>query len=78
MGMSRGACDNMGKEGMMSNVERLAYTKVEVARMLGISVQTVNRMIARGEIPVIRAGKRILIPRDFVENFVNKWREGRR
>ena len=63
---------------MMSNVERLAYTKVEVARMLGISVQTVNRMIARGEIPVIRAGKRVLIPRDFLEETLKKWREGRR
>ncbi|MER3426321.1 MAG: DNA-binding protein [Thermoleophilia bacterium] len=59
-------------------MERLTLTKAEVAKALGISVQTVNRMIARGEIPVIRAGKRVLIPRDFLEETLKKWREGRR
>ena len=43
--------------------EALALSKPEAARMLGVSVRTVDRLIALRELPVRRLGRRVLIPR---------------
>ena len=51
----------------MSILERvpevLALSKLDAARMLGVSVRTVDRLIALKQLPVRRLGRRVLIPR---------------
>ncbi len=44
--------------------EALALSKVETARMLGVSIRTVDRLIAMKQLPVRRLGRRVLIPRN--------------
>jgi excisionase family DNA binding protein len=43
--------------------DALALSKVEAARMLGVSLRTVDRLIALKQLPVRRLGRRVLIPR---------------
>ena len=46
------------------SVERATLTVEETAVMLGISRNTAFRAVQKGEIPSVRIGRRILIPRD--------------
>ena len=48
---------------MQENLERIVYTVDEAAQILGISRPTAFQGVERGEIPHIRVGKRILIPK---------------
>jgi excisionase family DNA binding protein len=50
--------------------EALALSKVEAAQMLGVSVRTVDRLIALKELPVRRLGRRVLIPRNGLQNLL--------
>jgi excisionase family DNA binding protein len=43
--------------------ERLTYTVLEVGRLLGISRGAAYEGVASGEIPSIRIGRRLLVPR---------------
>ena len=45
------------------NTERLTLTVQEAAEMLGLSRNSAYQGIATGEIPHVKVGKRILIPR---------------
>jgi excisionase family DNA binding protein len=42
--------------------EALAMSKSEAARMLGVSLRTIDRLIAMKHLPVRRLGRRVLIP----------------
>jgi excisionase family DNA binding protein len=46
-----------------SSVERIAIPLAEAARLLGVHPMTLRRVIYRGELPVIRLGRKLLIPR---------------
>jgi excisionase family DNA binding protein len=48
----------------------IALSKREAARMLGISIRTIDRLIALKELPVRRLGRRVLIPRASLESFI--------
>lgn len=48
---------------MAENLERIVYTVDEAAKILGISRPTAFQGVERGEIPHIRVGRRILIPK---------------
>jgi excisionase family DNA binding protein len=50
--------------------EVLAMSKVEAAQMLGVSVRTVDRLIALKELPVRRLGRRVLIPRTSLQTLL--------
>jgi excisionase family DNA binding protein len=50
--------------------EVLAMSKAEAARMLGISLRTVDRLIAAKHLPVRRLGRRVLIPRNGLQNLL--------
>ena len=50
--------------------EALAMSKVEAAQMLGVSVRTVDRLIALKELPVRRLGRRVLIPRNSLQTLL--------
>jgi excisionase family DNA binding protein len=46
-----------------SSNERLVYTVTEAGELLGISRAFAYELVARGELPVIRLGRRLLVPR---------------
>ena len=46
-----------------SPTERLLYSKVEAAKLLSISVRSLEYLIAAGMIRVVRKGRRVLLPR---------------
>jgi excisionase family DNA binding protein len=48
----------------------LALSKLEAARMLGVSIRTVDRLIALKHLPVRRLGRRVLIPRNSLQNLL--------
>ena len=50
--------------------EALALSKLEAARMLGVSLRTVDRLIALKHLPVRRLGRRVLIPRNSLHNLL--------
>ena len=43
--------------------ERLVYTVAEAGELLGISRAFAYELVARGELPVIRLGRRCLVPK---------------
>ena len=47
--------------------EKLTLTVDETARCLGIGRNSAYEAIARGEIPVIKVGKRLLVPKAALE-----------
>jgi len=47
--------------------ERLTLTVEEAARLLGISRNSAYEAARRGELPAIRLGRRILVPRSRLE-----------
>lgn len=51
--------------------ERLAFTISETARALGISRDAAYQAAARGELPTIRLGGRILVSRDALERLLS-------
>ncbi|MCC7080426.1 MAG: helix-turn-helix domain-containing protein [Burkholderiales bacterium] len=51
--------------------ERLAYTLREAAEKLGgISVRSIQRLVASGALPVVRVLRRVLVPADALRAFV--------
>lgn len=48
----------------------VALSKQEAAHMLGVSLRTIDRLIALKELPVRRLGRRVLIPRTSLESFL--------
>lgn len=53
-----------------SRISPAAVDAVQAARALGVSVKTVRRRIAAGDIPSSRVGRRVLIPREAIEDLV--------
>jgi len=50
--------------------ERLTYTVEEAAQLLGISRNSAYEAVRRSEIPTIRLGRRIVIPRSRLEDLL--------
>jgi excisionase family DNA binding protein len=50
--------------------EALALSKPEAARMLGVSLRTVDRLIALKHLQVRRLGRRVLIPRNSLQSLL--------
>jgi excisionase family DNA binding protein len=51
-------------------VERRTYTVLETARMLGIPRNQVYTLIARDELPALRLGKTILLPKSQIDRLL--------
>ena len=66
--------DKMMAESIEKNsgVERLCMTIPEVANMLGLSRNFGYELARRGEIPVIRFGRRLLVPKAALEKLLEK------
>ncbi|MFC1968800.1 helix-turn-helix domain-containing protein [Chloroflexota bacterium] len=61
-----------GKLAMHINAERLCITIPEAAKLLGLSRNFGYELARRGELPVIKFGKRLLIPRVALEKMLEK------
>jgi excisionase family DNA binding protein len=48
----------------------LALSKLEAARMLGVSIRTVDRLITLKHLSVRRLGRRVLIARNSLQNLL--------
>lgn len=53
---------SQGEKGQ-EDMNSVIYTVEEVARLLGISRGLAYEGVRRGEIPAVRIGKRLLVPR---------------
>ena len=47
----------------------ILVSRKEAARLLGVSVGTLDRLIRQGQIKTVRIGYRVLLRREVVENF---------
>lgn len=54
----------------MQTSERLTYNVSEAAKLLGLSKNSAYQACLRGEIPYLKIGKRILIPRVQLERLL--------
>ena len=52
--------------------EAMALSKNEVAQILGVSLRTVDRLIALKQLPVRRFGRRVLIQRSVLQNLLRR------
>lgn len=55
------------------SAERLTLSVEEAAEMLGISRALGYQLVARKELPAMRLGRRIVVPRKAVEEMVEQW-----
>ncbi len=50
-------------QGHDSGSERLTWDRKECARQIGVSVRTLDRMVAEGRVPVLKArSKKLFLP----------------
>ena len=66
----RKPCEDLESEGSSHGLPRLAFRVDEVAEMLGISQQSVRRLIARRLLKPSKALRHLLIPRRQIEEFL--------
>ncbi|ROR28518.1 excisionase family DNA binding protein [Mobilisporobacter senegalensis] len=53
-------------------MEKLTYSVTEAAELIGIGKSLMYELVRENKIPVVRMGKRILIPKIRFENFINE------
>jgi len=61
----------------MSDNERLTITVDEAATRLGLSRNGAYEAVRRGEIPSLRIGRRVLVPRAALERMLDRAGSGR-
>ena len=52
--------------------ERLVYSVYDLVELLGISISSAYQAIERNEIPHIKVGSRILIPKKMLDEWLSK------
>lgn len=52
--------------------ERITYSVAEAAEVLGISQWLAYRLIKSGELPVVRLGRRVVVPKVALDALCNK------
>ena len=53
-------------------MEKLAYRPIEAATTLGMHVQTVRSLVKSGRLRAVRVGRRLVIPRSAIEEFLEE------
>lgn len=53
-------------------MEKIVYTIPEVAQLLGISRSYAYELVKRNEIPILKLGKRRMIPKQYLEQWIQK------
>lgn len=54
----------------MTDLAGLVYTVPEAARLVRVSARTYYQAAARGEVPAIRVGRRLLVPEAALRRFL--------
>ena len=57
-------------EAVRPEGERLVWTVEEVGRLLGISRAHAYELVARGELPHLRLGRRVVVPKHAIETLL--------
>ncbi|MEW6332078.1 MAG: helix-turn-helix domain-containing protein [Pseudomonadota bacterium] len=66
--------DDAGRRNVDNSEERLLWSLEETARQLGdVSTRTVRRLVERGELPAVRVGRLLRIPREGVRAWVDQY-----
>lgn len=52
--------------------EKILFSKLASAEILDISVRTLENLIAAGEIPIQRIGRRVVITRQTLDKFAHR------
>lgn len=52
------------------SAEKLAFSIADTANKLGLSERSVHRLVAKGELGSIKAGRRRLIPRESIRQLL--------
>jgi len=52
--------------------DRLAVNRFEAARLLSISLRTLDSLLARGELRGLRVGRRVLFPVEELQRFLKR------
>jgi excisionase family DNA binding protein len=60
----------------LSHPQRMAFSPGEFAFAVGLSLSTIHRRLAAGEIKFSRSGRRVLIPREELERLVRPVQSG--
>lgn len=66
--------DTIGAVNASGSVDRLVYDVSEVGKMLGLSRNSTYEAIAKGDIPCIRVGKLIKVPKAAFDRLLNPQR----
>jgi excisionase family DNA binding protein len=61
----------MGKQWTEEAMERQTLTVEEAARLLGVGRSTAYLAVRRGDLPVIRIGRRYVVPRLALERLLD-------
>lgn len=56
----------------MARDDQAVLSITEAAQFMGVSANSMKRAIARGDIPFIRLGVRVLVPRRGLENYIER------
>jgi excisionase family DNA binding protein len=62
----------VNKECKAMQIERLAVNRFEAARMLSISLRTLDALLAQGELRGRRVGRRVVFPIEELQRFLRK------
>ena len=57
---------------MAKSSQRALLSRREAAHMLAVSVDTVARLIGRGELHSVRIGRSVLVPQTEVQSFIDR------
>lgn len=50
---------------------KLAYTPIEVSKLLGLHINSVRKFIQNGTLPAFRLGRKVLVPARAIEALLN-------
>jgi excisionase family DNA binding protein len=64
-----------GAEGLIPLSQRLALSVEEAGALLGISRDLAYDLVARRELPSVRLGRRLVVPRRALEDALARWLE---
>ena len=56
----------------MNGIKRLGYSKKQAAEATSLSVRSIDHFIATGALKAMKAGSRVIISADSLENFIKK------
>ena len=62
---------NMGNNSILLYDEKMVFSACETAKILGIGMNAMYERLASGEVPSRRIGRKYLIPKTALENWLN-------